>query len=166
MFWCYPQKIFQEFRGRGGEKKSHCLLLLSIHTTKANTSQGSRYSAPHNKAAAMQERLGSWHSPWGEMLPWKDPLLLGLQTPSSLLECLRVSWSGMGHLCHLCYLTMVVLVVQWNTCRRSESNSFLVEKEGLLGRGFSAQLLKANIGCNGTVPYPRCLKQFNFPFRE
>lgn len=52
--------FFQEFRGRG---KKVIASFTEHPYYKSQYIPGSRYSTSHNKAAATQERLGSWHGP-------------------------------------------------------------------------------------------------------
>lgn len=101
------------------------------------------------------------------MLPWKDPLLLGpgLQTPSSPLEWPWVSWcwdgaslpSPLSNHNSLGYLITEKGWVKFTP---------RVRKERFFGNSFSAQPLRAHPGCNGAMPYPRYLEQFNFLFQE
>lgn len=156
--------FFQEFRGRG---KKVIASFTEHPYYKSQYIPGSRYSTSHNKAAATQERLGSWHGPWGEMLPWKDPLLLdlGLQTPSSPLGYWQFSWCWDG-------ASLPSPLSDHNSLgyliKQKDWVKFVphVRKECLFGNSFSAQLLKPHAGCNGTTPYPRYLKQFNFLFQQ
>lgn len=108
-----PSKNFPRIQRKRGEKKSHCLLLLSIHTTKANTSQGSRYSALHNKAAATRKGLALGTAPEGKCFLERTHCccIWVFRLPILCWNACSSPGAGMGHLCHLCYLTVVVLVV-------------------------------------------------------
>lgn len=105
------KNIFQEFRGRG--KKSHYLLLLSIHTTKANISQEADTlhltirQQPHRKGWALgiapegKRFLERTHCYW--IWVFRLPVLHW-----SICGSLG---AGMGHPCHLHYLTIIVSVI-------------------------------------------------------